>query len=116
MIAPFGFEISTWDPSRDNFLPQIYSVDNMQGKSVCKVTLQRHLDLSEGTSEILVSFNEIRSDQLFPTLTERERTANDISLFVCFMLVKVNLAQFVLIDFFRLDAFIQTSQILTWIS
>lgn len=54
MIAPFGFEISTWDPSRDNFLPQIYSVDNMQGKSVCKVTLQRHLDLSEGTSEILI--------------------------------------------------------------
>ncbi|KZV35636.1 starch synthase V precursor [Dorcoceras hygrometricum] len=54
VIAPFGFEKSTWDPSRDSFLPQSYSVDNMQGKSVCKTTLQQHLDLSQGTSEILV--------------------------------------------------------------
>ncbi|XP_075475678.1 putative starch synthase 4, chloroplastic/amyloplastic isoform X2 [Primulina tabacum] len=54
VIAPIGFEKSTWDPSKDNFLPQSYNADNMQGKSVCKVTLQRHLDLPEATSEILV--------------------------------------------------------------
>ncbi|XP_073283342.1 probable starch synthase 4, chloroplastic/amyloplastic isoform X3 [Primulina huaijiensis] len=54
VIAPIGFEKSTWDPSKDNFLPQSYNADNMQGKYVCKVTLQRRLDLPEATSEILV--------------------------------------------------------------
>lgn len=55
-IAPFGFDKSTWDPSVDKFLPQNYSPDNMKGKSVCKVSLQKHLGLEVHVSVILVSF------------------------------------------------------------
>ncbi|KAL0377970.1 UNVERIFIED_CONTAM: putative starch synthase 4, chloroplastic/amyloplastic [Sesamum radiatum] len=54
VFAPRGFDKSTWDPSCDNILPQSYSVDDMKGKSVCKVVLQRHLDLPEGASKILL--------------------------------------------------------------
>ncbi|KAG8384202.1 hypothetical protein BUALT_Bualt04G0093500 [Buddleja alternifolia] len=54
VIAPHGFDKSTWDPSCDNFLPQSYSAHDMTGKSVCKLSLQRHLDLPEGASEIIV--------------------------------------------------------------
>nr|GMC68009.1 probable starch synthase 4, chloroplastic/amyloplastic isoform X2 [Ipomoea batatas] len=53
-IAPFGFDKSTWDPSVDKFLPQNYSPDNMKGKSVCKVSLQKHLGLEVHVSVILV--------------------------------------------------------------
>lgn len=59
MIAPSGFDKSTWDPSCDIFLPQKYSADDMKGKSVCKFALQRHLGLDEGASKILVSFNTL---------------------------------------------------------
>ncbi|XP_057784357.1 probable starch synthase 4, chloroplastic/amyloplastic isoform X2 [Salvia miltiorrhiza] len=54
VIAPSGFDKTTWDPSRDNFLPQCYSADDMKGKSMCKFALQRHLGLEEGASNILV--------------------------------------------------------------
>lgn len=60
VIAPSGFDKSIWDPSCDNFLPQSYSADDMKGKSVCKVELQRHLDLHEGASKILVSIQSIK--------------------------------------------------------
>ncbi|KAL8472779.1 hypothetical protein ACS0TY_029847 [Phlomoides rotata] len=54
VIAPSGFDKSTWDPSFDNFLPQSYNADDMTGKSVCKVALQRRLGLHEKASKILV--------------------------------------------------------------
>lgn len=54
VIAPCGFDNSTWDPSTDNFLPQQYSVKDMKGKAVCKAALQQHLGLSEHASPILV--------------------------------------------------------------
>ncbi|KAL3813735.1 hypothetical protein ACJIZ3_015003 [Penstemon smallii] len=54
VIAPFGLDKSIWDPSNDKFLPKSYSAENMNGKTVCKVTLQRHLNLPEGASKILV--------------------------------------------------------------
>lgn len=56
VIAPSGFDKSTWDPSRDNLLPQSYSADDMKGKSECKFALQRRLGLEEGASKILVSY------------------------------------------------------------
>lgn len=59
MIAPSGFDRTTWDPSHDNFLPQRYSADDMKGKTVCKFALQRHLGLEEGASKILVSFSPV---------------------------------------------------------
>uniref|UniRef100_A0A5B7BHB6 starch synthase n=1 Tax=Davidia involucrata TaxID=16924 RepID=A0A5B7BHB6_DAVIN len=54
LISPSGFDNSTWDPSMDKFLPQSYSADDMKGKAVCKVALQRHLGLSQDASIILV--------------------------------------------------------------
>lgn len=58
-IAPSGFDKLTWDPASDIFLPQNYSADDMTGKSVCKLALQRHLGLDEGASKILVSFSPL---------------------------------------------------------
>ncbi|CAH2049742.1 unnamed protein product [Thlaspi arvense] len=49
----YGFNNFAWNPSSDHFLPQNYSADDMKGKSVCKVTLQQHLDLSENASLVL---------------------------------------------------------------
>ncbi|XP_030974392.1 glycogen synthase isoform X4 [Quercus lobata] len=54
VIAPYGFDKSTWDPSKDNFLPENYSAEDMKGKTVCKVALQQHLALSGSASSILV--------------------------------------------------------------
>ncbi|THG12129.1 hypothetical protein TEA_013895 [Camellia sinensis var. sinensis] len=34
LVAPCGFDNSTWNPSMDHFLPQSYSVDDMKGKAV----------------------------------------------------------------------------------
>ena len=55
VVSPFGFESSTWDPSKDNFLPENYSVDDMEGKISCKVALQQYVGLSENSSNIVVS-------------------------------------------------------------
>lgn len=55
MIAPYGFDDSAWDPSRDKFLPESYSTSDMRGKDVCKVALQQHVGLPDRTSIVLVS-------------------------------------------------------------
>ncbi|KAI5684405.1 hypothetical protein M9H77_05633 [Catharanthus roseus] len=54
LISPHGFEKSIWDPSVDQLLPQSYNVEDMQGKSVCKSSLQQQLGLTEDSSRILV--------------------------------------------------------------
>uniref|UniRef100_A0A2N9HAX3 starch synthase n=1 Tax=Fagus sylvatica TaxID=28930 RepID=A0A2N9HAX3_FAGSY len=54
VIAPYGFDNSTWDPSKDNFLPENYRAEDMKGKAVCKVALQQHLALSDSASTILI--------------------------------------------------------------
>ncbi|XP_008236823.1 PREDICTED: probable starch synthase 4, chloroplastic/amyloplastic isoform X2 [Prunus mume] len=61
VIAPCGFDNSTWDPSTDKFLPQQYGVKHMKGKAVCKAALQQHLGFSEHASTILVGciFSEV---------------------------------------------------------
>ncbi|XP_062100998.1 probable starch synthase 4, chloroplastic/amyloplastic [Humulus lupulus] len=53
-LSPFGFDSSTWDPSQDTFLPENYSVDDMEGKTSCKVALQKYMGLSENESKIVV--------------------------------------------------------------
>lgn len=54
IVSPCGFDNSTWDPSKDNFIPRNFSVEDMEGKTVCKAALQQHLGLSEHASSILV--------------------------------------------------------------
>ncbi|CAA7034662.1 unnamed protein product [Microthlaspi erraticum] len=60
-FAPFGLDSSTWDPSRDVYLPENYSVEDIRGKSICKVELQRQLGLVEDASTTIVGcvFSEI---------------------------------------------------------
>ncbi|CAK7339678.1 unnamed protein product [Dovyalis caffra] len=54
LVTPCGFDNSTWDPSKDKFLPKNYSADDLEGKLICKVSLQQHLgsnqikDLTDG--------------------------------------------------------------------
>ncbi|XP_061336863.1 probable starch synthase 4, chloroplastic/amyloplastic [Gastrolobium bilobum] len=54
VIAPYGLDKSTWDPSTDYFLPKNFNAENMNGKTVCKVALVQRLGLSEHASIILV--------------------------------------------------------------
>ncbi|KAJ7953465.1 Starch synthase, chloroplastic/amyloplastic [Quillaja saponaria] len=54
VVAPCGFDKLTWDPSKDYFLPENYSAENMKGKAVSKVALQQHVGLSEHDSITLV--------------------------------------------------------------
>lgn len=55
LVAPCGFDSSTWDPSNDKFLTENYCAEDMKGKTVCKVTLQQQLGLSKDASTIVVS-------------------------------------------------------------
>ncbi|KAF7129122.1 hypothetical protein RHSIM_Rhsim10G0085600 [Rhododendron simsii] len=61
LVAPCGFDSSIWNPSTDHYLPQRYSADDMKGKAVCKVALQKHMGLSENASLVLVGcmFSEV---------------------------------------------------------
>ncbi|KNA05722.1 hypothetical protein SOVF_186690 isoform C [Spinacia oleracea] len=61
VVAPYGFNQTMWDPSRDELLPENYSVNDMKGKAICKGALQRHMGFSEDASSILVGciFSEI---------------------------------------------------------
>ncbi|XP_021655258.2 probable starch synthase 4, chloroplastic/amyloplastic isoform X4 [Hevea brasiliensis] len=61
LVTPCGFDNSTWDPSKDKFLPQNYSEDDLKGKAVCRVALQQRLGLSENSSTVLVGciFSEL---------------------------------------------------------
>ncbi|KAL9328511.1 hypothetical protein ACSQ67_003514 [Phaseolus vulgaris] len=54
VIAPYGLNKSTWDPSTDYFLPENFNAENINGKAVCKVSLLQQLGLSEHSSSILV--------------------------------------------------------------
>ncbi|KAJ0097486.1 hypothetical protein Patl1_28419 [Pistacia atlantica] len=61
LVAPFGFDNSTWDPYYDKFLPENYCAENIQGKTACKVALQQQLGLFKHASTVLVGciFSEV---------------------------------------------------------
>ncbi|GMI86542.1 hypothetical protein HRI_002323500 [Hibiscus trionum] len=54
LVAPYGFDNSTWDPSTDKFLPVNFSAENMRGKDACKVALHQRAGISTHASSILV--------------------------------------------------------------
>ncbi|KAD3640847.1 hypothetical protein E3N88_30070 [Mikania micrantha] len=57
LIAPFGYDDhSSWDPSHDKFLPRGYTADDMRGKAVSKVALQKQLGLLENIPSVLVGY------------------------------------------------------------
>ncbi|MBA0707127.1 hypothetical protein Golax_019203, partial [Gossypium laxum] len=59
LVAPYGFDNSTWDPSTDKFLPVNYSTENMRGKYACKVALQQQAGISAHASSILPCGGEV---------------------------------------------------------
>ncbi|KAJ4714627.1 Starch synthase, chloroplastic/amyloplastic [Melia azedarach] len=77
LVAPYGFDNSTWDPATDKFLPENYCAEDMKGKTVCKVALQQQLELSEHASAILVGciFSDA-SDVFLENLKAVIRSAN----------------------------------------
>ncbi|KAI3712978.1 hypothetical protein L1987_71548 [Smallanthus sonchifolius] len=56
LIAPFGYDDSSWDPSQDTFLPRGYTADDMRGKTASKVALQQQLGLPGNIPSILVGY------------------------------------------------------------
>lgn len=77
LVAPCGFDSSTWDPSNDKFLTENYCAEDMKGKTVCKVTLQQQLGLSKDASTIVVGciFSDV-SDVFLENLKAVVRGAN----------------------------------------
>lgn len=73
LIAPSGFDNSTWDPFQDKFLPKNYSADDLEGKAICKVALQQHVGLPKDASVALVS------------IAMKSKTIEDLYSFICFM-------------------------------
>jgi starch synthase len=41
-----GVDIREWDPTRDPYLPHSFSADRLEGKTACKLALQKELGLS----------------------------------------------------------------------
>ncbi|RWR77895.1 putative starch synthase 4, chloroplastic/amyloplastic isoform X1 [Cinnamomum micranthum f. kanehirae] len=54
LVTPYGFDDTVWDPSKDKFLPAKYSVDDTNGKAVCKAALRKQLGFSGNGSSIVV--------------------------------------------------------------
>ncbi|KAF7829238.1 putative starch synthase 4, chloroplastic/amyloplastic isoform X1 [Senna tora] len=54
VIAPYGLDKLTWDPSTDCFLPENFNAESMEGKAICKVEVQQRLGLLKDASIILV--------------------------------------------------------------
>lgn len=55
VVAPYGYDNSSWDPSNDKYLPDNYCAQDMKGKTVCKVALLEHLGFTKDASSVLVS-------------------------------------------------------------
>jgi len=70
VIAPYGLDKSTWDPSTDYFLPENFNAENMNGKAFCKAALLQKLGLSEHSSTILVSGSSL-APYLFATAHDK---------------------------------------------
>ncbi|XP_044470745.1 probable starch synthase 4, chloroplastic/amyloplastic isoform X2 [Mangifera indica] len=76
LVAPCGFDNSSWDPYYDKFLPENYCSENLQGKTACKVALQQQLGLFKDAATILVGciFSEV-SDVVLENLKTLLRDA-----------------------------------------
>lgn len=42
-----GLDYEFWDPETDSYIEKNYSVENIEGKNICKLALQRHMGLDE---------------------------------------------------------------------
>lgn len=51
-----GADYGIWDPAADPFLPQPYDASHLNGKKVCKATVQQELGLTEAADTPLFAF------------------------------------------------------------
>jgi hypothetical protein len=53
LVASHGLDGELWDPSKDIYLPQRYSPNDIEGKSFCRKTLKRCVGLHSGSSVVV---------------------------------------------------------------
>ncbi|CAL5056372.1 unnamed protein product [Urochloa decumbens] len=53
LVASQGLDGELWDPSKDIYLPQRYSANDIEGKSICREALKRRLGFRTGSSIIV---------------------------------------------------------------
>uniref|UniRef100_A0A0E0NMJ0 starch synthase n=1 Tax=Oryza rufipogon TaxID=4529 RepID=A0A0E0NMJ0_ORYRU len=53
LVASHGLDGELWDPSKDIYLPQRYSPNDIEGKSFCRKTLKRRVGLHSGSSVVV---------------------------------------------------------------
>lgn len=53
LVASHGLDGELWDPSKDIYLPQRYSPNDIEGKSFCRKALKRRLGLHSGSSVVV---------------------------------------------------------------
>ncbi|RLM79392.1 putative starch synthase 4, chloroplastic/amyloplastic isoform X2 [Panicum miliaceum] len=58
LVASHGLDGELWDPSKDIYLPQRYSANDIEGKSICREALKRRLGFHSGSSIIFINLDE----------------------------------------------------------
>lgn len=67
-----GIDSTLWDPATDPYLPRTYSPDNMEGKRVCKASLQHHAGLYIDSRAPLVAFvSRLTQQKMADTVLEQ---------------------------------------------
>lgn len=58
-----GVDYSVWDPSTDRLIDKLYSIRNLDGKAVCKATLQKELALKQPAGKPMFAIVSRLTDQ-----------------------------------------------------
>jgi starch synthase len=65
-----GIDYDEWNPETDKSIPARYSLDNINGKALCKKTLQREMGLKERGSPLIGMITRLTSQKGLDILSE----------------------------------------------
>lgn len=65
-----GIDYDEWNPETDKSIPARYSLDNINGKTLCKKTLQREMGLKERGSPLIGMITRLTSQKGLDILSE----------------------------------------------